>query len=176
MADEIIKMEISPRQLEQLRIFLASVPRGMKGRALTTFVEYVIGNDNHGLRHYPPYKFVSRAKAYKKVSNDGAPAGYFSWEQFRFVMAGIKNGTIRPGVSNRTGATASGWAYRGDPTTRQTIFNTVPASRYTMGNRTQARQPDRVGWRRAIEVVQSNMKGGMRAAQQAVNRWLKEKR
>ena len=173
--DEIIKMEISGRSIASLEEFIKSIPYGAKGIAVTAFVKYIIGDSSHGLMHEPAYKYVSRAKAYGKVANDGAPAGYFSWAQFRFVMANIASGKFTPGTSQRTGKQSSSWGYRGDPSTRVTIYNSAPGSAYTMGNKTQANQPNLVGWRMVKEVVASNFKGGIRAAQQAVNKWLKDK-
>jgi hypothetical protein len=165
--DEIIKMEVSQSSIDEVKKFLESIPWGAKGVALKAFTEYIIGNQQHGLIHYPPYKYVTRKAAYGKT--------FFSDAQRGFVMAKIRSGEITPGASQRTGLQANSWGYRGE-STRFVIFNTAPGSKFTMGNNTQADQPRMVGWRLIMDVISDNFNGGIRAAQQAVNRWLKEKK
>jgi hypothetical protein len=131
--------------------------------------EYLLGNDQRGLRHYTPYKFVSRASAYGKPSD--APAGYFSWKQFRYVMAMLHGG----GGGGRTGKLKDGWATKGQGGGfGMSVYNSVDYATYVMGDAGQARQPAKVGWRKLMAVVNSNLNGMMRAASQAVGRWIKE--
>lgn len=164
--DEIIKVELSARSLTRVKEWLKSIPRGVKGRALEAFTQYIVGNNQHGLKHYPPYKYVTRKKAYGQT--------FQSDKQRRYVMAKIKSGEITPGTSQRTGKQADSWGYKVYGT-RANVYNTAYGSRYTVGNRTQARQPELVGWRKVKEIISSNFVGAMRAAQLAVNRYLKSK-
>ena len=53
------------------------------------------------------------------------------------------------------------------------VYNPVSYAKYVMGDETQARQPDKVGWRRIKEIIDTNLSGMMKAANDAVNRWLK---
>lgn len=163
---EIIKIEISGRTWDDIKKWLQGIQRGFKSKAMNAFTEYIIGNESHGLKHEPAYKYVSRKKAYGVT--------FFSDKQRKWFFAALNDGRIKPGVNNRTGLQSNSWAVKGENTTRQTIYNTAPGSRYTMGNRTQANQPRLVGWRKISDVVSSNMKGAIRYAQQKVNKWIKE--
>jgi hypothetical protein len=160
-------MTYDPRQIEKVQQLLTEIggPRGMKSVVIPAMVDYIIGDDNHGLKHAPAYKMVSRTAAY------GQP--FFSDKQRRFVMAGIRDGSIRPGQDNRTGRLQGGWVATGEPY-RQKITNRVPYAPHVMGDG-QARQPAMVGWRRISDVVQSNMSGALRAGIAALNAWLRTK-
>lgn len=166
MANEIIKIEVSARSIQKVKDWLASIQRGVKGRALEEFTRYIVGNNQHGLKHYPPYKYVTRKKAYGQT--------FVSDKQRRYVMAKIKSGEITPGTPQRTGKQADSWGYT-VAGTRARVYNTATGSKYTMGNRTQARQPELVGWRKVKDVITSNFSGAIRSAQLAVNRFLKSK-
>lgn len=160
-----IKMEISKRSLARVKTYLNSIPQKVRGVALDAYAEYLVGNEQHGLKHYPPYKYVSRKTAYGQT--------FVSDKQRRYVMAMIKEGKITPGVANRTGLQADSWSIKQTNPGRRTILNTAPGSVYTMGNNTQANQPRLVGWRKMKAVIESNAKGAIRAAQLAVNKVLK---
>ena len=162
----MIKAEISKRSLENVENYLNSIALNMRRIALDTIAQYLVGDDRHGLTHYPPYKYVSRKKAYGQT--------FVSDKQRKYVMAMIKQGVITPGVSQRTGKQANSWEIKeGANSGRRTIINTAPGSMYTMGNNTQANQPRLVGWRTMKEVIESNMRGAIRSAQQAINRLIK---
>lgn len=162
----ILKVELSARSSERVKTWLKSIIYGVKGKALEAFTQYIVGNNQHGLKHYPPYKYVTRKRAYGQT--------FQSDKQRRYVMAKIKSGEITPGKSQRTGKQADSWGYQMRGTSAR-VYNTATGAKYTMGNRTQARQPELVGWRKIQDVVMSNFVGAMRYAQQAVNSFLKTK-
>lgn len=141
--------------------FMQSIPRGVKGIAMRAFAVFVLGDSKHGLKHPAAYRYVSRKRAYGVT--------FFSDRQRKWWFA---SGKV-PG-NFRTGKLIAGWHIGGSSETRLTLVNSVPYAGYVIGN-SQARQPMKVGWRRAIEVVQSNFNGGIRAAQAAVNAWLNQK-
>lgn len=159
----MIKFEISGRHITDIQEFLKSVPRGVKGVAVTAVREYIMGNSRHGLKHEPAYKYVSRKSAYGKT--------FFSDKQRKWFWA---NGGPDMIGNHRTGYQTSSWGYTGDPTTRQTIYNTAASTAYTMGDKSQAAQPRLVGWRKVGDVVRSNLQGAFRSATLAINRWFKE--
>ena len=153
-----------------LESYLAKLPRGTIRDGLKAFTTYILGNSSHGLRHDDPYKYVSRAKAYGMVSNDGAPAGYFSMKQFRFVMAKIASGEITPGQPNRSGAASAAWEMK--ETNNGYGYSAINADRgayYTRSDKGQARQPALVGWRKTAKVIADNFDGAMRALHAAVD-------
>jgi len=157
---------------EKVQAFLRSVPRGTIRTAIVGIVEYLIGNEQHGLKHEPPYKYVSRAQAYGKVSD--APAGYFSWAQFRYIMARISDGSIQPGQNNRTHETSQGY---GSVETKggygASITNSTTGAYYTQSDTGQAAQPALVGWRKISKNIADNINGAMRHGTALVNEWLR---
>jgi hypothetical protein len=162
------------RNIDKVQAFLREVPRGTVKPALNAIAVYLIGDERHGLRHSPPYKYVSRARAYGQVSD--APPGYFSWKQFRYVMAKIASGEITPGVPQRTGETGAAYGYHETNNGYGvTIDNPKTSAYYTQHDTGQARQPALVGWRKVSKNIQDNIKGALHNGMLAINRWLKEK-
>jgi hypothetical protein len=172
-----VQIKANVRDIEALQAYLKTVPRGTLRVALKAFTVYIIGDERHGLKHEEPYKYVSRKRAYGNVSSDGAPAGYFSWKQFRYVMAKIHKGEITPGTANRSHASSRGYGYK--ETNRgygMNITNEERGAYYTRDDKGQARQPALVGWRKVSKVVADNLKGGMKAARAAVNQFLRSRK
>ena len=151
----------SVRNLEKIQTFLAALPRGVMRVAIAAIGEWMIGTNDRGLRHSPPYRYVSRASAgYRKMSD----------KMRRWFWA---NGGPDMIGNNRTGATAAGWkAVTGGGGYRLSLQNSTPGAYYTMSDTGQAAQPAKVGWRKVTEVVMSNMAGAMRHALAAVNAFL----
>jgi len=151
------------RNVEKVQAYLKEVPHGSVKAVLAAFQEYFIGTDRHGLRHPPPYKYVSRAKAYGST--------FKSEKQRRWFWA---NGGPEMIGNNRTGNTENGWY--GKETNGGygiTLSNDAPGAYYTMSDQGQAAQPALVGWRKISKVVADNMAGALRHARAAVNAFLK---
>lgn len=157
----MFSIRITIRNISEWISFLQSIPNGVKGIAMRAFAEYIIGNEQHGLRHYPGYKYVSRKKAYGRTFSSNA-------QQRWFFANGAKVGNYRTMRLQR------GWKIGGSAQTRLYIINPVPYASYVMGN-AQANQPRLAGWKHFMEIVNNNFKGGIRAAQAAVNAWLGSK-
>lgn len=161
------------RNIEKLQAFLKDLPRGTIRVALTAFTEYIIGDGSHGLSHDQPYKFAGRAKAYGQVSD--APAGYFSWKQFRYVAAITKGFTVF-GRKNDPTTASSGYSFketRGGYGT--TITNSEESAYWTRSDKGQARQLGLAGWIKQSVVIANNTAGGLRKALTEVNKHLKSK-
>lgn len=162
-------ISFSVRGIEQLKKFFKNIPPVARKAAVKAATKYLIGGPAHGLKHYVAYRYVSRKTAYGQT--------FQSDKQRRYVMAKIRSGEIRPGQPNRTGDLADGWTSSpqgGGFGTK--VYNQVPYAKYVMGDGTQARQPNKVGWRMVAEVIKTNIDGMMRAANQAVERELKKLR
>jgi hypothetical protein len=108
------------------------------------------------LRKYPPYKWVTRARAYP---NAAAGPGWFSEKQRRFVMASLRAGRnlktgspMEPGYPHRTGNTQRAWETRGKGE-QVRIINDAPAAMHLFDNQRQARQPGLVGWNKLDEGI-----------------------
>lgn len=48
-------VSFSVRGIEEVKAMLEEVKHGAKRIAIQAFTDYLIGDDNHGLKHYPPY-------------------------------------------------------------------------------------------------------------------------
>lgn len=152
---------------------LRDTGRGLLKIAIVALTEYIIGDRRHGLKHDDPYKFVSRKRAYGKVSD--APAGYFSWAQFRYV-AKITEGFTKFGRKNSPTNSSESWGYvltKGGY--GATLTNFAPSTKWIRGENTQARQPTKVGWRKVSVVIKDNIRGAMRHVGAEVNKFLKSK-
>jgi hypothetical protein len=155
------------RNLDKVQEFIKTVPRGAVKVALDALVVYLIGNEQHGLRHDAPYKYITRKAAYGQT--------FQSARQRRYVMAAIRSGQITPGKPNRTGDAARGYMYtETNGGYGRTIQNSDVGAYYTQSDTGQARQPALVGWRKISQNISDNISGAMRSAQAAVNAWLKQ--
>jgi len=149
------------RGVEEINAFFKSLPRGTMKAAIAAFTEYLLGNDQHGLRHAPPRRTHGAGNPYKWQSDKQRKA-YFASNGFG---GGIP--------SRRTGAVNRGWQASVDPY-RKTVFNRLNYARYVMGARQQMGHAVD-GWRKVAKVIADNMKGGMLRARQAVARWIKDR-
>lgn len=169
-----MQVRFNVRNVKEIQDYLRTVTRGAMRIALVGITEYIIGNERHGLSHDDPYRYVPRAKVYGNVSTDGAPAGYFSWKQFRYVMAGIASGEIVPGARANSPTESSGaWDYKlSNNGYTAKITNDAASTYWIRDDAGQARQPARVGWRKVSKVVEDNMAGAFRHASALVRDWI----
>lgn len=157
------------RGVEAVQAFLRAVPRGAVKVALQAFSEYILGNDQHGLRHNEPYKYVTRKAAYGVT--------FFTEKQRRWFFWALRTGQIDPGSGKRTGETSRAW--KAEPRNngyRYTLTNNTAGGYYTRDDYGQARQPAKVGWRKVRDVVDANYLGGIRAVTAAVKNYLQSKK
>ena len=54
----MFKMQM--RGLDSIKKLLEETPRGTKGAAVEAAAKYLIGDNRHGLKHYPAYKWITR--------------------------------------------------------------------------------------------------------------------
>ena len=164
-----MKTTFRPRNLEKVQKYLAALPRGVVRVALAALSEYLVGNEQHGLRHSEPYKYVSRKSAYG--------VSFFTPKQRRWFFWALNTGQIDPGSGKRTGATSEAW--KAVPLAggyQFKITNNTAGGYYTRDDAGQARQPAKVGWRKVSKVLADNYAGGIRAAVAAVKKYLAQKK
>lgn len=149
------------RGLEEVQAFLKSLPRGTMKVAIAAMSEYILGDDTHGLRHYPP----------RRSHGAGNPYRWQSEKQRRAFFATKGFGKGIP--SRRSYELSRGWQQSVDPY-RKTLFNRVPYAKYVMGNQ-QQKGHTTDGWRKIGKVITDNVKGGMLRARQAVAKWIANK-
>lgn len=157
-------ISINVRGVDKLKAFLDEVPRGTKREAIQAAADYLIGDNNHGLKYEPE----------RVIHGDGNPYQWTSEKQRRAFFA--TDGFGRGIPSQRTHHMVMGW--RANPTNdgyRMEITNTVDYATYVQGNQIQ---PGHVAdrWRQYGKIIADNTAGAIRAAQQAVDRWIREHR
>jgi hypothetical protein len=149
------------RGAEEVNAFLKALPHGSMKAAVAAMAKYMIGDDYHGLRHYPARVHHGPGNPYKWQS-DKQRRAYFATDGFGKGIPYRRSGKLK-----------EGWRSSADPY-RKTLFNRVPYSQYVMGNRQQlGHLADK--WRRIKQVMATNIKGGMAAATKAVALWIKSK-
>jgi hypothetical protein len=147
----------------RVRDWLKALPQNVKQIASEAFAEYVVGDEGHGLKHYPPYKYLPWSKI----------GGFVSDRQRRYVMARIHDGTITPGVSQSNGYFRDAWTYSAAGS-RYVIKNDVSYAQYLVGPGTQATRPAMTGWRKWTQTIEDNAAGGLRHAVAKINEWMKK--
>lgn len=157
-------IKIYPRNLKEVQMMLSNAPHGTKKGAIFSITEYFIGNDAHGLKHYPAQRSVSRQSAY------GVP--FFSDKQRGWFFANLKSGGLRIPYS-RTSTLKAGWEMKGGDYSKR-ITNSVPYATLVMGDAGQSRHPAKIGWRKVGKVLIDNMAGALHAGTLAVARWIKQ--
>lgn len=109
-------VKFAMRGQDKLENFLQQIPHGTKQAALPAASEYLIGNDAHGLKHYPPKQGQKYERTYtlqggwqvvgdtyrQRIINnvDYAPHvpnrwGHYGWRQWADVIASNMTGAIR---------------------------------------------------------------------------------
>lgn len=134
------------RGLDGIKELVDELPRRLRGKALDVAAKAYLKY----FKLYPRYKYVSRAKAYgstgaKFENGNPVPDGYFSANQFRFVMAAIADGRIKPGSPHRTQDLKRAWRIEGKGTAT-VIVNDAPAAVFAFHPEFQSRQLAAVGW------------------------------
>jgi len=157
-------MKIRTHGLDGLVDFIKSLPRGIKIEAMRAAAEYFIGNSSHGLKHEPP-----------RVRHD--ENNPYQWQSEKQRRAYFASDGFGGGIPyQRTGSMSDGWTYSNTSDwTRVNIENNVTYTRYVVGETIQ-RGHVADGWRYYLDVIVSNFDGAIRAAQQAVDRFIKSKR
>ena len=118
--------------------------------ASRAFAEYIVGNEQHGLRHAPPYKYITPFRSYS----------------FDPIKAAKQRGWIfthldQIGKNNRTGQTTGGWTFKPTGANAYQISNATPGAPWTFGE-SLTRQNQAVGWRKWRDIIATNMDGAIR--------------
>ena len=152
-------IKFHPRNIKEINAYLKTVPRGVKRVAGKAIAEYIVGNEQHGLKHDDPYKQTTRRRVYGQ-----------QWEsdkQRKYVMAKIRSGEIVLGQRARKPTTASGGYAVKETRDGYAITNPLPSAFWS---RVWAKWPR---WKHYNKVIDDNMKGAMRAANREVDKWIK---
>lgn len=157
-------LNFKPRGLSEFSEYISGLARNLRGIVVEAVSDWLIGNGQRGLKHYTPYRHITRKAAYGQT--------FKSDKQRRFVMAMIAEGRIDPGAPHRTGRMQRAWVKTGRLTTTR-IINAEEHTPFVMGTGTQARLNAKVGWRDVASVIASNMAGAIRHAEAKIREWKK---
>ena len=148
------------RNLDQLKDFITTLPRRIRGEATEVAAEYLIGNDRRGLKHYP-----ARVK-------HGADNPY-QWQSEKQRRAYFASNGFGGGIPySRTNALKDGWTTKNDGA-KTAVTNDVPYAGFVMGDEQQkGHRADK--WRLVPEIIKTNTAGMIQAVRQFVDRWIKE--
>jgi hypothetical protein len=155
-------IRVNVRGIEELREFFRQLPRGTIRTGILAATIYLIGDEYHGLKYYPARVQHGKDNPYQWQSEKQRRA-YFATNGFG---GGIP--------SKRTYELREGWGYK--PTNygyRMEIYNSSDHSQYVNGDQ-QQRGHAADKWRRTAAIITTNIAGAMRAAEQAVVKWIKE--
>jgi len=156
---------IKVRGLEQVKKFISDLPRKVRGLATEAAAEYLIGDDRHGLKHYPSWKRLFRHDVYKDVyftAKDGHKVyGFSSLRQLRKVAA-IMN-EKPPSEANRTFAYKNSWNVQGNGV-KTVIYGTLPHEKWV------DRFSKKIGWRSVSDIISTNYRGAIQAAERAIQK------
>ena len=154
--------------VKELQSMLNKFPTEIQDAVVPDLSEYVVNT----LRAYPTQRYVSRAAAYGQVSTDGAPPGYFSMKQFRYVMMMIHKGGISIPYK-RTQNLAKNWKVIGNDR-NAIVANEAPYAQYVQGDDTQSRHEAGVGWQTMSATIKAHNNTLMKRATRAANRAAKK--
>lgn len=161
MADDSgVKIEV--RGIKELQALFKSVPRGTTRAAIKAATDYLVGDDRHGLKHYPNRVMHGKINPYQWQSERQRKA-YFATDGFGGGIPSKRTNKLKDGWQMRM--TSNGY--------KMHITNKTPYVHFVMGKWLQ-RGHIADKWRTADAVIQSNLAGAFREVHRAVARWLKE--
>ena len=159
MPDDFIGMDVYG--IPELQRKLRHWPVDAQNAAVDATNKYLLDV----LKQYPPYVHVAYKDAY---------GGWFSDKQRKYVMAKIREGSIRPGQPNRSQDMAKGWKVI-DKGVSSMIVNELPYAGFLMGTDTQARMPKKIGWKTVGSIVKDKIKEIERKSIAAIRKVLAKK-
>lgn len=154
---------IKVRGIEELKRFLADLPRGTIRTGIAASSEYLVGDATHGLKYYPA-----------RISHgEGNPYQWQSDKQRRAFFA--TDGFGRGIPTKRTFELRNGWDWKPLNNGYQAkIFNTADYAQFVQGDDQQrGHRADK--WRQVDKIISTNIDGAIRAAAEAVIRYIKAK-
>ena len=158
MSDDFIGIDVYG--IPELQRKLQHWPLEAQNAAVDAVDEYLV----NVLKQYPPYSHVGYADAY---------GGFKSDRQRKYVMARIREGSITPGVPNRSQDFARHWKVI-DKGVSSIIVNDMPYGKWLMDDQMQANMPRMIGWKRLGSVIKDRWQEIERRARAAIVNVLKK--
>ena len=155
--------KIDVRGVKEVTDFLKSVPLGTIRAALLAASEYLVGNDRRGLKHQPP-----------RVQH--GPGNPYQWQSEKQRRAYFATNGFGGGIPYKRTGKSKGWTIKLQKDGYQSqITSGAPYEQYLRGDN-QQRGHAADGWRKIEAIITTSLRGMTQAANQAIARWLKERR
>lgn len=156
-----MNIKFSTRGIEELKEYLAILPRGVKIAAMRAFSEYIVGDDSHGLKHEPS----------QKTHGPGNP---YQWQSDRQRKAFFASDGFGQGIpTERTHEGVNSWIVT-EQDSNWTQVKIEGGNVFVQGD-WQQRGHAADGWRKYADVIKTNTAGALRAAIIAVREWIARK-
>ena len=135
-------IEISVSNNDTIANMIKRLPKPVADAVSDSIADYMI----KVYQHYPPYKHVSRKRAFGRTFQSDKQRRYFFWA--------LQQGIIRIG-NNRTQRLSRGWKQQGKGQ-NSIIINTVPYVPFVQGDEfIQSRMMGIIGWEQFDEAYES---------------------
>lgn len=158
---------VNVRGIKQLQNYLKTVPKEAGQIALKAAATYIIGNDQRGLKHEPP----------RRTHGPGNPYKWQTERQRRAFFATKGFGRGIPSKRRRKpNRMVDGWKVVPKMDYWQVqLVNKKKEADFIQGV-IQQRGHWADGWRKARDIVRTNVQGAIKAAQVAVDKFVKSKK
>ena len=142
---------------KELTAYLKKVQRGTKINAMTAATGYILGDERHGLRHAP-----------KRVQH--GESNPYQWQSEKQRRAYFATDGFGGGIPyQRTDELVNAWEIvHSSDWRRVAIENTWDKATFVIGD-DQQKGHKADGWRYYLDVVKTNLKGAIQAAQRAAD-------
>lgn len=173
-------LRITSKGIPELQAWLENIKFSHRRIALEGVAEYLVGDEKHGLKHDPYYKYVNRYAGFPELGYTTSTGkwvpGWASLKQHQYVMAKIRSGEIKPGARvNEPTKLSEAWTYKAGGANTYVITNPQAYAGYVVGDQ-QTRMHSLIGWRKWRDTISANVAGAIRHAQSKINEWLRSKR
>lgn len=159
MANDFILLEVTG--IRELQAKLKALPPEYQDAITDDVLAYL----KEVFVKYPSYKYVARRTAYPEVG------GWFSEKQRKFVMASIRQGTIK--IPYRRSQTLSrGWKVHGRGRS-SFLANETGYAHLVMGDNTQERGARARGWSMISQIISDRMPRIIEKADAALKKAIK---
>lgn len=160
---------IDVQGLPELNKLLQDLPEAARDQVVEDVGTYLV----NVLKAYPSKKYVTRAAAFPGVYATSPTGkripGYFSWAQFKKVMALVGEGKV---PYSRTQTLSKGWKKIGAGT-NMLIANETSYGNYVMGDG-QSRHMAAIGWKTIADIVKERNDRIMEIAEAAAKKAVKK--
>lgn len=156
-------MKMTLRGLKEVQKMMKDLPRGTRIVGMRAIAEYIIGNEQHGLKHEPQ----------RVIHGAGNPYQWQTEKQRRAYFATDGFGTGIPYTRTHNMVDSYTYSESNSNWTMVKIENYSPVFDFVQGEY-QQRGHIADGWRKVMDIISTNINGAIQAAQRAVDKLVKK--